>query len=80
MDAGAYSPAPSFENSFAAHEAAIVPLSFCRRIGFLSLFLTPEEIVELSHQFQGYQDAELFHLASSLRRQCMLLDLWRLPQ
>jgi hypothetical protein len=71
MDARAYLP---------AHERAMTPLSFYRRIECLSLFFTPEEIVELSHQFQGYQDAELLRLATSFHRQCMHLALGSLPQ
>jgi hypothetical protein len=71
MDAGAYPPAPSFENNFAAHMPATPSMSFYRRIEMLSLFFTPEEIVELSHQFHGCPDSELHRLATSLCRQCM---------
>lgn len=72
MDAGAYPPAHSFDNDFPAHEPAIDSMSFYRRIECLSIFLTPEEIVELSHQFQGCRDSDLHRLATSLCRQCML--------
>lgn len=72
MDAGAYPPVPSFVTNFAAHGPVITSRSFYRRIEMLSLFLTPEEIVDLSHQFHRCPDSELHRLATSLRRHCML--------
>jgi hypothetical protein len=72
MDRRGYPPGQSFKNNFAAHEPAINSSSFLRQIQCLSLFLTPEEIVELSHQFRSCPDAELHRLATDLRRQCML--------
>jgi hypothetical protein len=73
MDRLDYPPRQPFKNGFTAHEPAINPSSFFRRIECLSLFFTPEEIVELSHQFQGCPDTELYRLATNLRRQCMAL-------
>src|SRR2546423_5397337 len=72
MDKRGYPPGHSLETNSAATAATLNSSTFYGRIQRLSLLFTPEEIVDLSHQLQGWPDAELQRLAADCRRQRML--------
>ena len=71
MDRAGYQSGHTFQNSATANDSPPIPTSFYNRINFLSHFLTPQDIVELSHQFQNCPDPELYSLAANCHRRCM---------
>ena len=72
MDMAGYPSGHTFEDNFAANESTQASSFFYGWIERLSFFLTPEEVVSLSHQFQCCPDADLYRLATNLHRRCMI--------
>jgi hypothetical protein len=75
MDESGYRPDQSFANSFAAYSFDQIPLSIHALIEYLSLCLSPDDIVDLSRQLRRFSDADLYSLATSFRRRCMCCKL-----
>jgi hypothetical protein len=71
MNVAGYPPDHSLPNNFGANKFNQMPLSIYALIEYLSLFLTPYDIVDLSHQLRRLPDADLHVLATSYRRRCM---------
>lgn len=70
MDGAGYPPDHSFPNSFGTDSFNRTPLSIYALIEYLSLCLTPEDIMDLSRQLRQFSDADLHALATSYSRRC----------
>jgi hypothetical protein len=64
-------PDHSFANGTSACSSDQGPLSVYALIEYLSLCLTPEDIVDLSDQLRRLSNADLHALATEFRRRCM---------
>jgi len=71
MDGAGYPPDRSLPYNFGANYFNQTPLSIYALIEYLSLFLTPDDIVDLSYQLRHFSDADLRTLAASYHRRCM---------
>jgi hypothetical protein len=71
MNAAGYPLDHFLPNNFGANNFNQTPLSIYALIEYLSLFLTPYDIVDLSCQLRRLSDADLHALATRYRRCCM---------
>jgi hypothetical protein len=74
MDRTGRPPDHSGANGFVAHNPDQIRTSVHVLIEYLSLNLTPENIVELSRQLRQFSDAELYSLNTTVRRHCMFCE------
>jgi hypothetical protein len=75
MNGTGYPPDHSFANRFAADKSDQIRTSTHALIEYLSLNLTPEDIVELSRQLRQFSDAELYSLNTTVRCCCTCCEV-----